>query len=243
MKIISPLFSSLRGSLGGAVGSVARGGITYLRAKVIPTNPSTLLQTAARSAVQSASALWQNTLTELEQDGWFEQAEGAQTGKSLFAKVNQPRIYANNTSRVTDETGASQPFDPPYFVDAPTGGLSVPQPVFSAAPVVDDSANTLTIGEAAAGLWNVGTDATHNAGLFVYVSGPQNPSRSVRQRPYQLIRAFSVNAATAFTADPINLAAFGIPTVTGKVFYVKVYAQDKAGRLSLPQEYRVTVVA
>lgn len=242
MKVISPLFSSLRGSLGGAVGSVARGGIAYLRSKVIPTNPSSLLQTAIRSAVQSVSALWQNTLTELQQEGWYDIAEGAQTGKSLFAKVNQPRIYASNSTRVTDETGGGITVLPAYFPDAPSDGLNVDF-ALPFEPIIDDSANTLDIQGVVAGNWNLGADATHMSMVFVYVSGPQNSSRAARQRPYALARAYAIADAGDIIFTPINLATLGYPTIVGKVFYVKVYAQDNKGRTSLAQEFRTTVVA
>lgn len=242
MKVISPIFSEMRGSLGGAVGSVARGGINYFRSKVIPTNPSTLLQTAIRMAVQSASSLWQNTLTELQQQGWFDISTGAQTGKSLFAKVNQPRIYSNNTERVTVAAGTASTLKPAYFGDAPTDGLNVSF-ALGQTPVIDDSSNNLQLGTIPAGEWNTNADTDNNAAVFVYLSGPQSPSRGARQRPYQLVRAYAINAETDINATAIDLAGFGIPTVAGRVFYVKVYAQDYRGRTSLPLEYRVTVQA
>lgn len=242
MKVISPLFSDMSGKLGGAVGAKARGGVMYLRALVIPTNPSTLLQTAIRSAVQSASAIWQSVLTELQQSNWFDIATGTQTGKSLFAKVNQARIYAANAGRITDEAGTEAVFEPPYFADAPTDGITVPF-FLNTPPVIDDSGNTLDIGEASEGHWNINATGAAEAGVYVYLSGPQSPSRNARQHPYQLVRAYAIGSDGDITFTPINLATLGIPTVAGKIYYVKVYAQDDKGRTSLPVEYRVTCVA
>lgn len=242
MKVISPLFSSMSGKLGGAVGSKARGGINYFRALVIPTNPSTLLQTAIRQAVQSVSSLWQNVLTETQQQGWWDIATGSSTGKTLFSKVNQPRIYATNTDRVTTNAGVGTTIVPAYLTDAPSGGLAVDFALDN-APVIDDPSNELQLGTIPAGNWNAGADGTHKALVFVYVSGPQDPSRFARQHPYQLVRCLAIAVATAPAITDIDLSTYGIPTVEGKVCYVKVYAQDKEGRTSLPIEYRVTITA
>lgn len=241
LKFISPILGEASGSLGGAVAAKARGGIQYFRKKVIPRNPSSLLQTAIRSAVGSASSIWKTELSETQIQAWWDLATGSQTGKSLFSQINQPRIYANNTGRVKTAASVDTTLVPAYFADPPAGSLTVPF-FCDAAPVIDDSDNALQI-SAGAGDWNTGADATHKAAVFVYMSGPQVASRLSRQHPYQLVQCFAVTAATAPDFDAIDLADLGIPTVADHVAYVKIIAQDKDGRVSLPLEYRVTITA
>lgn len=229
----------MSGKLGGAVAARAKGGIQYFRALIIPTNPSTFLQTAIRSAVSSVSAAWQSVLTELQQQAWFDAAEGSQSGKSLFGKLNQARIYANNTGRVTDDAGlATTDFN---LITEPPESLSTTVSIPTAT--IDDSANTLDIGTIPGGSWN--DDASSGAGsaVFVYMSAPQQASRLARKGSYMLVRAFNLENAGDFDTPAINLAALGIPTVAGYVAYVKVYVQDPYGGVSVPVEQRVTIVA
>lgn len=239
MKITPILIGDLSGSIGGATAAKAKGGIQYLRARVTPVNPRTFLQTAIRSAVTSVSSAWQNLLTETQQQGWWDIATGSQQGKTLFAKVNQPRIYANNTDRITDSSGSDT--DPlALIVNAPE---STSTSWVAPAATIDDSANTLALATVEAGDWNTGADAPTPSVVYVYLSGPQLPSRFSREKPYQLIRAYTVDVPDPVELTAINLAALGIPSVTGRVFYVKLIAQAPDGRVSTPVEQRVTVVA
>lgn len=239
MKCTSPLLENMSGTLGGAVASRARGGIAYFRALVIPTNPRTFLQTAIRSAVSSVSAAWINILTEAQQQAWFDAAEGTQSGKSLFGKINQARIYSNNTGRFTlDDGTTASPFD--LVLDPP---LALSTDFVAPSCIIDDSSNTITLGTVAAGDWNADAALGTPAVLYIYVTPGQRSSRLARQKPYQLVRAISVEDAAAQTVAAINLATLGLPTVAGYVMYVKVYVQSPVGGISIPVEQRKTIVA
>lgn len=243
MKVISPIFSSMRGKLGGAVGSVARGGIAYFRALVIPTNPSTTLQTLVRAAMQSASAYWRTTLSETNQELWWDQASGGQTGQGLFTKVNQPRVYAQNTglARSNDTADPIDAID--YVVTPPDGtGTTITLP---SAIVIDDSANTLTFTAGPDDEWNTETPvASKPSLLYVYGSHQQSPSRFSRQHPYRLLAVVErVNGDPAVGAliSPIPLAPLGMTTTAGDVMYVKFRASTSDGRISNEVTTRVII--
>lgn len=242
MKCTSPLLENMSGKLGGSVAAKARGGIQYFRALVIPTNPDTSFQKASRNAMASAAALWRSTLTEAQQEAWWDAATGSLTGQGLFTKVNQPRIYANNADVVTLQD-AAEPIS--YFPSplaagfAPTTTLTTPGSV-----VIDDSANTMTvtlINELDE--WNAGTDTGAAGVLYVYASHQQNASRLSREHPFRMIGAFAFGVTADALAAPINLAPLGFTTQAGKVMYVKFRAQTGSGGISGDSTIRVTITA
>jgi hypothetical protein len=240
MKIRSAFLTEMSGKLGGAVGSTARGGIQYLRKLVIPSNPRTLLQTAIRNAVSSASAVWASILTEDQQEAWWDIAEGSQTGKSLFSRVNQPRIYAQNTGRAKVPAGTAPTNaltyipDPPETLATVFGGIAI---------TADASANTLILPEVlGAEAWRDGSTALAPSVMYVFVSAEQNSSRFSRQHPYNLVRAIVFENETDVTPAAIDLDALGFAVIEGKVMYVKVIVQDPMGGLSVPTEDRITVL-
>lgn len=68
-----PILGELAGSVGDNVFSHNKGG-AYVRRRSIPTNPTTVKQTAARSALASLSARWQDLTADQRQE-WTEWAE------------------------------------------------------------------------------------------------------------------------------------------------------------------------
>lgn len=239
MKIRSAILTEMSGKLGGAVGSTARGGIQYLRKLVIPSNPRTLLQTAIRNAVSSASSIWVNILSEATQTAWWDIAEGSQTGKSLFAKVNQPRLYARNTGRSKKPSGAALT-NVLSYIETPPASLATDFAGITAT--IDDSANTLILPLIPGGEpWRVDAATDTPAMMFIFVSASQNASRFSRQHPYQLVRAIGFEDVADVTPAAIDLAALGLATITGKIMYVKIIVQAVLGGLSVAQETRVTV--
>lgn len=239
MKIRSAFLTEMSGKLGGAVGSTARGGIQYLRKLVIPSNPSTALQTAIRNAVSSASAVWASVLTEEQQEAWWDLAEGSQTGKSLFSKVNQPRIYAQNTGRTVKSSGGAPTNPLTYLADPPETFAAVFGGVVITA---DASANTLILPSIlGTETWRVGSTADAPSIIYVFASAEQNSSRFSRQHPYQLVKAIVFENTTTVTPAAIDMDALGFAMIEGKVMYIKVVVQDPLGGLSVAQETRTVV--
>lgn len=243
MKWSSSLVDTLSGSMGGRTASTARGGIGYFRTKVVPRNPSTLLQSAVRAALSSAAVYWNTVLSEADQEAWWDLAEGGQTGQSLFTKANQGRIYATNSGRTAGITGTYAGFLMDVVLTPPESfstTLTTPTAI-----VIDDSANTLVFVANAIDEWNaeaVGSD--QHAMLAVYASHQQSASRFSRQHPYQAL-AFVVREegdAAAGTVT-INLATYGFTTQVGKVMYLKFRAYTTDGRVSGEINVRQTIVA
>lgn len=243
MRVQSAILTDMSGKLGGLVAAKARGGIQYLRALVVPRNPSSYLQLAVRAAISSASAYWRTAMNEAEQEAWWDIAEGSQTGQSLFVRVNQPRFYVNNTDRAVTADGVEYTTDIPTVV-TPPDGLSTDQ--FTPEVTIDDSVNQMDVNGTDTGTWSSEVVTSGKASLLlVYASHQQNASRFSRQHPYALIAAI-VRPPAADPIDdvtPIDLAALGYTTIAGRVMYVKTIAHDQNGRVSVPIEQRITIVA
>ena len=238
MKYKSALLHDLSGKIGGAVASKARGDIGYFRKLVTPSNPNTAMQKASRDAITSAAVYWRETLTEEQQELWWDEAEGSQTGQSLFTRCNQPRIFANNAGRNVSTEGGDIPL---LVITAPPLSKSTPFSGFNA--VVDDSANTLTVTMASLlDPWIADAIESEPGVAYVYASHQQNSSRFARQHPYQMVASFVCGAPT-ITALVTNLAPLGFTSSVGKVMYVKVRVQDKAGGISGDIIKRIVVTA
>jgi hypothetical protein len=75
--IPGPFVGQLSGKAGNTVASHSKTG-SYLRTRVVPTNPRSARQTLVRNDVQELSQSWKN-LTDAQRAGW--DGLGAQSGK------------------------------------------------------------------------------------------------------------------------------------------------------------------
>lgn len=242
MKYSSALLFDLSGSIGGAVASRSRGNVGYFRKRTIPSNPQTFMQKAARDGMTSSSAYWRSIMTEEEQELWWDEATGSQTGQSLFNKINQPRFFANNSLRIQAIDGGFATLA--VRNNVPENGLSTP---FTTPGdiIIDDSAGLLTIDALNVTDPFIATSATgsgKNGALYVYCSHQQNASRFSRQHPYQLVGVGSFGGDSV-DQMVVDLATLGFGLTAGKVMYVKLVAQEKDGGISTALIQRVTVVA
>lgn len=73
-KILSSVWSVIRGSIGGTTYSANQFHQIIARARTAPVNPNTSKQTAARSAFSGAVQLW-NTLSIADRQGWEDYAD------------------------------------------------------------------------------------------------------------------------------------------------------------------------
>jgi len=217
MKFGQPLLTTeLSGSMGGAVASSARGGVGYFRRRSIPGNPRTPGQTIVRSILASISAAWVSVLTGPQRAAWEAIAGEESSGIGAFNKSNSQVLIAGN-SRI-DTAPVSLAFANPPVVDT---------------PVVDESANTVSIT----------FDAANLGQTNVYISSPQSVSRASRQFNYLYANTSGVDAtgATAL-AIPATHPAFNVQV--GQVVYVRLVAFDNTtGAVGIAQEFRVTATA
>lgn len=107
MLFKSALLTQASGSLNGVTWSHNRGGM-YTRARVLPVNPGTPAQVAARAAFADLSVRWSQDLTQGERDAWNLYAFNVPLvgplgeprnvgGLGMFIRSNVPRLIAGYT--------------------------------------------------------------------------------------------------------------------------------------------------
>jgi hypothetical protein len=222
VKVISPIFGSMSGKLGGAVGATSRGGVQYFRKLVKPGNPRSLAQTTVRLVQTALAAAWKSTLTDLQRSGWEGIAPATSSGIDAFVKGNMQPLIAGLAR--TD--------------DAPDSLALVTEPI--TAMVVDASDHSIT----PTGGGPAGAGPTATVSFNLYVSAPQSSSRLSRQHPYQFAGLMQLGdtSVTIPTANP----AYNL--VAGDIVYVRVVQFHEpggigAGQVATAQEFRVTVQA
>lgn len=153
-KILSHVWSSISGSVGG---------ITYLngphhaiiaRARVNPVQPGTTFQSQARAALNGASAQWEN-LSEAEQILWQQYAQtctfqGKQgnyevTGRSIYMAGRQLQIYAALRALYLPNVVATAPVTTGFLLPSgfdlnPAVGVGTGFSIDFNADLIDDTA-------------------------------------------------------------------------------------------------------
>ena len=233
MKIKSALVTQASGSIGGLTASRNRGGM-YLRARSIPLDPGTPFQQFIKATVADLSNQWVNVLTSVQRDSWNEYALNVPLPDTLgelrnigglahFVRSHVPR-------RQTPAAALPDVLTGPGVFD--TGEFTP----FS-APVVDASADTLTI-------TFDDTDACANeedAGACILCSRPQNPSINYFKGPYRFA-ATVLGAALPPTEPAVVTLPFPV-AAAGQVVFIQVRVTRADGRLSYAQRLRAVAVA
>ena len=102
MALFQPLLGNLSGSIGANTWSHNTGG-PYVRRRTVPTNPSSLRQTAVRSYLGTLSALWQD-LTSSQRSGWniYGQNHPVLNRQGVSIKLLGQQWYIALNSRLLD---------------------------------------------------------------------------------------------------------------------------------------------
>jgi len=218
MLIKSPVIAAGSGSIAGLTASHNKGGL-YLRARTIPTNPGTTLQTAVRAAMASLSVLWQDTLTALQRLAWETYAENV----PLINKLGDPINVTGLNMYIRSNVGRLQ------------AGL----------PRVDDGPSTFNLGEYTAPSFSIdtasdevdvtfdNTDAWANeddSALLVYGSSPKDPTINFFKGPYTLLDTIDGDSVTAPTSPAAIPLAQAI--VAGQRNFFRIVVSRADGRLS-----------
>lgn len=106
MKFKSHILTQASGSVGGTTYATNRSGL-YMRARAIPTNPGTALQTIVRNAFSTLTTRW-GTLTDTQRANWAIYANNVPwkntlgdsiklTGPTMYVGSNTPRIQAGDS--------------------------------------------------------------------------------------------------------------------------------------------------
>lgn len=201
MAKIIPAVGPMSGSVGANVYSHNKGG-AYVRARKIPTNPTTSRQLQMRTILAQCSAAWKG-LTSTNRSNWTNYAATKPqvdslgqtfylTGHQMFVAVNARRLYM----------GAAILTDPPTALD--------PAPLTSASVALAASGNaTLTFAPA------LPTDSRIAIWQTVPTSGEADPN-------FAQARLRTVTAANA--TSPVTFTTWPAPTGSKTNFYLSVWS-------------------
>ncbi len=221
MKVRYSILADASGALGGLVASHNRGG-QYLRARVVPTNPSSGPQVEIRTIFGNLASAWQ-TITKVQQDAWSTYAINVPvtdsmgdpltlTGQQMYVRCNTARIQAG-LSRVDD---------------GPT--------VFS----LDSLSPVVIAPTAAADLYTVTFEATDawvdedDAGLLIYGSRELADTINFFKGPYRFQGIIEGDATTAPTSPDVSITSVFALT-EGNVIYNRALSVRADGRISATQ--------
>lgn len=101
MKVTSAFLETMRGKIGGAVASKARGGIKYFRALVTPSNPRTTQQSRIRAILTGIAAAWTATLTTPQRAAWSALARDQESGIDVYAATNSILVQGGTARQDT----------------------------------------------------------------------------------------------------------------------------------------------
>lgn len=220
MLIKSAILTQGSGSVGGMTLSHNTGGL-YLRARTIPTDPSTIYQTAIRNAMSQLTSRWSAILTPAQREAWDVYASNVTitnrlgdpttiSGLSHYTRSNIPRIQAGLD----------------LVDDGPT--------VFTLAP---QEAMNNTASEATQLISTVFLDTqpwcdVDGSAMLIYASRPQQPSINFFKGPYRLAGAIEGDSVAPPTTPQTLAAPFAF--VSGHRLFLQARMTYADGRLSAP---------
>lgn len=229
MKFKSALLTSGSGSLGGMTMSHNRGGY-YLRARTIPTDPSTQRQIAVRTSLSTLVTSWMDTLTSTQREDWATYAANTPvtnvmgdpvflTGQQQYIRSGTPRLQHNET--LVNPTLVA-PADAPVIFN--TGDFNTAALVFSASPGAGNMALEFDATEG----WVDVTGST----LLLYQSRPVSPSINYYKGPFALASAIVGDATTPPTSEHSWTSPFTL--TAGQKVFLRARLSRADGRLSAP---------
>lgn len=218
-KILSPVWSIIRGSIGGTTYFAGPTGQIIARARTAPVDPGTLFQTLARNAMDDASSVWEN-LPAAEQTLWDTYALTVTYNKATgsYSPTGRQALMAG---RSLQRYMATRGLETPTLVqDAPlTTGLLLPTQINMIAPV------GIGIGFGIA----LRADLIDDTMVMVNVAGPFSKERHFWKGPWDTLATVSeiVPANTLTVIDRLGLQL-------NRTYFarVKCVADDASPRVS-----------
>ncbi len=222
-----PMAAAISGSSGGTVFSRNRYG-AYTRSRVIPVNPNTASQQAARADLAAQSTAW-GALTAAQQASWATWA----ANNPIVDRLGQTQVLQGNAAFIQLNARLAR-----------SGDATLTAPPVAAAP---DALETLTLnGDIGLGSFDITfTPTPLAAGLKLWASAAVVDSAGINYVS-NLLRQVTISAAAQ--ASPLDNqtdieAVFGALAV-GQVVHQFVSVFDSAtGLLSTPRRARVTVTS
>jgi len=216
--------------MGGCTFSRNRTG-SYIRRKVVPTNPASSFQTEKRGRFASLVILWTTVLTPTQRaswDSWANATEQSGWGGKVYKMTGQNAYIAMNTMRLERDYGPiNEP--PPHY-----SSCQLTPPVITKADVSDQE---ISFNINVADEWAI----LDNAGLCCYVGRPQNPSVNYFKGPYRFAFAFSGSGGNPLTNPRISSTPFHF--ALGQRVFCQFRAQAEDGRISVATRSTIIAVA
>lgn len=205
MKFRGTLITDVSGSLAGATASRAKGGVTYLRERITPTNPNTSRQQVVRSALGVISAAWKSTLTPTERLSWIALADGSPAnGLSLFVKGNVARIQSSMDQVLEyDDSLAEVPL------------------VLGSATNASTAISTTWTGD--------GAEDVDGTGLLLFIQQPTPPSVTNNER-YRLLGSVQGDSVSAPTSPLVAVSPWANEYQAGDTSKIRAFWTDPSGR-------------
>lgn len=229
MLFESQIISRGSGSIGGLTASHNKGG-NYFRARVTPTDPSTVFQQVIRAAAASLVNFWNDELTPAQRDAWEVYAVNTPLTNPFGASrtVSGLNMYVRgNVSRI--QNGLAIVDDAPTLFNL--GEFTLTQ------GGADETSQTLAVVFDNTDAWANETGSS----MLVYISRPQNPGINFFKGPYRLAGKIDGDDTTAPTSPTTIPVPFAIVALQRLFWQIRVTRRD--GRLSFTQRDTFPVVA
>ncbi len=222
MKFLSQLITVGSGSVGGLTASHNRGG-NYFRARVIPVNPQTGLQSAVRDALTLCVNTWINVLGGPARNNWNNYASNVPVtdslGQSIFLSGQQHFIRSNVPRVQALGTGAAAIVNnPPFIFD--TGEVDPTAIIAVTAPSVSSLIFDVTLD------WVDEDDSL----MMTYYGRPQNATINFYKGPYRFAGLITGNSITPPTSPDAQTVPFAGSAGQRIFAYSRISRAD--GRLS-----------
>lgn len=218
MKFKSAAFTQTSGSVGGMTFGHNKGGL-FVRARSIPTDPSTALQTTVRNSMTQLSAAWIDQLTPTQRDGWETYAENVPiidrlgdpitvSGLNMYVRGNVARLQTLlprvDTAPTIFNLGSFT--DPAFVIDTANDEVDV---TFTDS---DDWANE------------------DDSAMLIFGSQPQNPTINFFKGPYRFLARIDGDGTTPPTSPAA--IALSVPIVAGQRMFFLARVSRADGRYS-----------
>ena len=210
-----------RGSVAGVVFS-KNSTSHYMRARSMPVNPNTDLQSVIRSAIAALAVRWSSVLDATKRAAWELYASNVSmknklgesvylSGYNHYLRSNIPRLQA----------GLAAIDDGPVIFELPAQDPTL-------AITASEATQQITVTFDAELAWSKETGAY----LFKYQGVPQNPQRNFFAGPWRYIDKVAGVDTTGATSPDVEDVKFAISELQRQWLYARIGRLD--GRLSEP---------
>lgn len=225
--IPGPAASAISGSQGGTVYSRNRYG-AYTRSRVVPVNPNTAAQQAARADLASQSTGW-GALTTAQQLAWNTWA----ANNPIIDSLGQSQILQGNAAFIQLNSRLARSAD--TLLTAP--------PITTAPDALLTLAGTFDIGLGTYELTFTPTPLAANERLWVQAAVVNSAGINYVTNRLRLVSIEAAATASGVDTQAAVEAVFGALVVGQVVHYFVSVFDDESGLLSPPRRLRGTVVS